>query len=266
MAHPLKQDPHGYLFMGDAMALYSLTGLLWDIEGSSVEKERLLLVDAPRSVVYHGYGQGMYLMRQKSRVPFASFELDHGIKTVCFRYNDPMDPGSGRRKSTKLLTGWQGTAELIKGAVTRSKTWKNLETIEVESWMDHGFERVVYEVWATPVRNRTLCWPLNPGNYSSGAITFVRNQPEQIARVEVAREYVNRHLVEEVIWIEPYPQLAPSMNDPYGDYPNLRWLPFDPDVYRSQSTPPTPLFVDLSHSYITKIQPHDDLELDIRMT
>ena len=256
--------------------LFALTTLLWEIEQSPKERQRLLVVAAPRSQVWTGYGNPLYLFRGRSRAPFASFESHGGrITTVGFRYNDPMDPASGRRQGPIILTGWQGTAELIASAVRHSRLWKRLETVETDSWNDDGIDRVTYDVWATPRYCREILWRAGD-RYLDGHLFFEPCKPIRLAEVVVFRRYVGDYIVEEVQGTQLYPDLAGIEHyDDYdgwgnredyvynggGLYGNPNW--YGGYWHTESANLPAPLFVDISGHMLPRIQPHDGFELDI---
>lgn len=253
VANRMRHEPDGHLFTGEGMPIFNLVTLLWEIEQNAVEKHRLMLLEAPSSVVYHGYGDALYLFRQKSRVPFVSFGCPGSIASVGFRYNDPVDPASGCRKSKRILTGWQGVAELIAAAVRRSAMWKDLETIEVSSETNFDRESVTYDVWATPRYDRLLTWSAGR-NYHSGSLTLVKNRPLRLASVNVDRQWIEGQLLEEVALITLYPDVCG-----YFTEDDSHWESSTREDYAKL---PAPLFIDLSHECMMRMIPHDGFEIN----
>lgn len=252
VANRMQHEPDGHLFIGEGMPIFNLVSLLWEIEQNTAPKRRLMLLEAPSSTVYHGYGDAFYLFRQRSRVPFASFGCPGGIASVGFRYNDPLDPASGCRKSKRILTGWQGVAELIAAAVRRSTMWKDLETIEVSSETSFDRELVTYDVWATPRYNRFLTWSAGR-NYRGGSLILVKNRPQRLASVNVSRQWTENQLLEEVELITLYPDVCGYFTD---DDSNR-----ESSTCEDYAKLPAPLFVDLSHERMMRMIPHDGFEI-----
>lgn len=226
----------------------------------------------PRSIVFYGNGEGHYLFREGSRVPFVSFSSYDGLRSVNFRYNDPMDPNSGKRKFS-LLSGWQGTAELLASATRQSPYWKNLETVQTsKGWYDEnlGATRVEYIVWATPRQDLTFAWtalaPNAVARFRAGKVMLRRNNPVMLASVEVV---VRDDGSEAVIATHPYPQFSGEQYDEYGLYSPYNTYSNDPCwEYLDENETVTPLntqaatHVDLSDNYLTRYRPHDDFEIN----
>lgn len=222
-----------------------LTLLLQEIEQSP---KNLLLMTPPRSVVFLSNEEGMYLFREGRRVPFASFASQHGLTSVNFRYTDPMDPSSGRR-AFHLLTGWQGTAELIASAIKHSRHWKNLETIQSE------VNPELYTVWATPTHDMRFAWKEEASKEYS--VTFRRNQPVALAHVSVLH-------TEEVISMRLFPWTKPAR---VARRPEARLQMKSQSMVKMPNTMPAlqaPVIVDLSNQWLTRFTPHDDFEINWR--
>lgn len=246
---------------GTGSSIFGLTALLWDVERPQRAKDQLVLVEAPRSLVWYPYGDAMYLFRRSRRVGFASFAVNgNAISSVGFRYQDPMDPNSGTRKHSQLLTGWQGVAELVAAAVRRSREWKNLETIEV----DHdGY--TYYKLWATPRHDLRVVWPTTR-DFDRGACAFKRNQPVQLASISVERHWEDDYLAEEVTNIQLYPDYYGYQQGGWGKYSSERWQQYVTDRELAQAAGAAidaPMFLDLSDQFLERIKPHDGLELNI---
>lgn len=250
-------DEQGYPFTGSD-PVFALTALLQEITGRT--KKNLTVMTPPRSVVFYGNDEGHYLFRGGSKVPFASFSSHHGLGSVGFRYNDPMDPDSGRRDFS-LLTGWQGTAELLASAMRQSKLWKNLETVQVA----FGWPDLEYIVWATPRQDMTFAWTASAKNatarFRAGKVTLRRNKPVILARVEVA---VGDDGSESVIATHPYPEFSGEQYDGYGFYSphspycNDHWQPLAKDETVAPLNTQAATHVDLSDHHIMRYRPHDD--------
>jgi len=250
------------MFHGTWSVLFNLITLLWEIEQSAKEKERYVLVEAPRSLVYHGYGDAWYGFRKNSRVPFVSIEMHIGIASVGFRYNDPLDPASGCRNDTTVRTGWQGTAELIDAAVRRSKLWKRCETVETESWNDSG-SRVTYDVWAYPQIRREISWNQTP-HYQAGRIAFSPGRAVKLATVHVVRAYIEGQQTEQVVGLTLFPDLSAERMYDDEDLPSNENWQLLPAQWSTPRIPlPMPVYLDLSDQMMTRIQPHDGFELKI---
>lgn len=264
-----EPDGQGYLFIGSD-PVFALTALLQEITGRT--KKNLMVMTPPRSVVFYGNDEGHYLFREGSRVPFVSFSSDDVLRSVNFRYKDPMDPNSGRREFS-LLTGWQGTAELLASAMRRSKHWKNLETVQAsKGWLDQNLRasRVEYIVWATPRHDMAFTWSALAdreitARFSAGKVTLRRNKPVILARVEVL---VGNDGSETVIATHPYPDFSGDRYDEYGyyssynAYQNDRWQPLAEDETVVPLNTQAAMYVDLSDNYLTRYRPHDDFEIN----
>lgn len=221
----------------------------------------------------YGNGEGHYLFREGSRVPFVSFASDQGLRSINFRYNDPMDPNSGKRKFS-LLSGWQGTAELLASATRQSALWKNLETVQTGARrrsVHLGTTHMQYIVWATPRQDLTFAWTASaPGaviRYEAGKVTLRRNKPVQLARVEVL---VDNDGSEKVLATHPYPEYSGESYDEYdhtsrdGLYFNSSWRSLAEDETVTPLSTQAATYVDLSDNYLTRYRPHDDFEINWR--
>lgn len=266
-------DEQEYLFTGSD-PVFALTVLLQEITGRT--KKNLMVMTPPRSIVFYGNDEGHYLFREGSRVPFVSFSSYDGLRSVNFRYNDPMDPNSGKREFS-LLSGWQGTAELLASAMRQSPYWKNLETVQSGSnlWHDENLSatRVEYIVWATPRQDMTFAWTASAVDavirYKAGKVTLRRNKPVQLARVEVL---VDNDGSEQVLATHPYPEFrgeqAPSHAIGYSrvhmPYRNDLWWFLAEDEVVTPLNAQAATHVDLSDNYLTRYRPHDDFEINWR--
>lgn len=264
----------------------ALAVLLADIEGATLEKQRIVQVFAPRAVVFHGQGDPAYLFRYGSPYGFASFALEaHGILTVLPRYNDPLNPKSGRRKSNMLLSGWQGVAEILESAVRHSSNWKNFQTIQTDavrgelSWDD---DRATYEIWATPRATRIVEWCEQPNkrhpdsHVTEGYVVMVQSDPVLLARATV-REHVQDDgwLIEEVVQLELYPDFVGRvigydcgcdrglvLEEQAPEVHNCNWR-HNLYVPRCEPRVMLPIKVDMSHERVMRFQPHDELKLSL---
>jgi hypothetical protein len=265
------ESEQGYPFIGSD-PVFALTALLQEITGRT--KKNLMVMTPPRSVVFYGSDEGHYLFREGSRVPFASFSSYDGLSSVNFRYNDPMDPNSGKR-TFSLLTGWQGTAELLASAMRQSKSWKDLETVQtgIRRRSNHlGTTRMQYIVWATPRQDMTFTWSASTDRkattcFAAGKVTLRRNKPVRLARVEVI---VGKDGSESVIATHPYPDFSGEQSDDEGHYRSLipyfspSWQPLSADEDVKLLNTQAATHVDLSESHLTRYRPHDDFEINWR--
>lgn len=216
--------------------LLGLTLLLQEIE--QTPSRNLLLMHAPRSVVFTSSEEGSYLFRDGHRVHFASFAHSDGLTSVSFRYNDPLDPNSGCRGDLRLLTGWQGCAELIASAVKHSSYWKRLETIEVQP--------DTYEVWATP--RRTMWFDAGEERGRQVHVLFRRNKPVVMARFDV-------HPGSEAVahmQLFPYTRTCIKARRPENRHVAHA------DMLRLQP----PVIADLSDTQLMRYTPHDEFRLN----
>lgn len=241
----------------------ALAFLLADIEGSASENQRIIEVFGPRAAVFHGQGDPAYLFRG-SLHSFASFALGSGqsILTVLPRYVDPMFPKSGRRKSSILLSGWQGVSEILESAVRRSTNWKNFQTIETDSIADDwGFTQVTYEIWATPREERILVWDDHDA-FQAGVASMRQSVPVLLARAEVnLRPQDSGFTIEEVMHLTLYPRFAGTLLPGATYMCNDNWWPDYIKVNVPQTEMLRPILVDMSHKQVLRFQPHDELKL-----
>lgn len=254
-------------------SLVNLTHLIAEIEGSSKQKDRIALIYGPRTIVWNPYGDAEYLFRFGRKINFASFATDGtAISSVALRYNDPLDPNSGRRADRQIMTGWQGVVELIAAAVQRSKAWKNLETIETHTYTERwdSGETAHFTLWATPRHTWRVAWDAQhevARRFRAGAHTFVHNQPVQIAEISVHRYWEDEYFVEKVTEIRLFPEQAGSPTGNLGRlYVNSTWEEADPSdsqVVQNMHELPMPLCIDLGDQFLMRIKPHDDLMIDM---
>ena len=264
IAERLKNVENGHLFYANSSPAHMLCSLVWDIQQNKVGKEQLMFVEAPRSLVFHNFGDASYLFWRKSRVPFASFAVPvAGLTSVGLRYNDPLDPASGLRKKGKIMTGWQGAAELLDSAVRRSSNWKNLQTIEVEAYERYGRHEVTYELWATPVGgSRYVRWEQSyQPTYTGGSVTFYCNEPMLIARATVNRGQDGGQNFEDLLHLTIYPELRGYQTSAGSAFSSRNWGSGPGQVYLP-NIPPIE-YLDLSHQTVTHFTPHDELVLTV---
>lgn len=268
-----RSESEAFVLGGEGSALVNLTHLIAEIEASPRQKDALALFYGPRSVVWNPYGDAQYLFRFGRKINFASFAMhSNAISTVGLRYNDPLDPNSGRRTDSQILTGWQGVVELIAAAIRRSKTWKNLETIEAfvhtEQWVEG--ETAYFDVWATPRQTRRVAWDApHEGSFrfSAGAHTFVHNQPVRVAEITVHRYWEDEYFAEKVTHIRLFPEQAGTPTGRRGlFYVNNTWerpRPSDSQIVQHMRELPMPMCIDLGDQFLMRIKPHDDLMINM---
>lgn len=258
-----KNVDNGHLFYVDSSGAHMLGSLIWDIQQINATKEQLMFVEAPRSLVFHNFGDASYLYWRKSRVPFASFAVYVGtLTTVGLRYNDPLDPASGLRKKGKIVTGWQGAAELLDSAIRRSSKWKHLQTIEVDVRENYDRQDVTYELWATPRANWTIRWhgSYQP-TYTGGRVEFRHNEPVLIARATVSRGYDKGRLFEDLVRLTIYPELHGYWSSFANGFVSQVWGR-EPERANLPDIPPIQ-YLDLSDQTVTSFTPHDELVLRV---
>lgn len=216
--------------------LFGLTLLLQEIE--QAPNRNLMLMHAPRSAVFTSTEEGSYLFREGRHVPFASFAHAGWLTSVSFRYNDPLDPNSGCRRSFLLLTGWQGCAELIASAIKHSSYWKRLETIEVTPG--------VYDVWATP--RRSMWFDAGEQHGRQVHVLFRQNQAVVVARFDVDPES------EKVAYMQLFPQTRTCIK---ASQPESRHV-----AHATMPELQPPVVADLSDTWVTRYTPHDEFRLN----